>query len=232
MSNYKDNKSLKHSLAKIISYILEAPILALFVFFILNFFLDNEKFLQIGTISLLFGTILPIVLFVSWSKIKKIDKDYTIKESRNYPFIIGIVIYFIGTFILFLSSANPLTTALMFCYGSNTLIVFFINLKWKISVHAMGVTGPTTTLMFFTPWGFLLGLLAPLVMWSRITLKKHTINQLLAGAILGYISTFIQIYYLLKIANFNLNIDITLTTCLIFGLILLSLISSLIIKKK
>jgi membrane-associated phospholipid phosphatase len=232
MTNYTDSDGLKCFLAKIISYICEAPFLAIFLFIILNFFLNYDKFLLIETISLCFATILPIVLIVSWSKIKKVDKDYTVKETRNYPFLIAVAIYFIGAFILWLSSANPLTIVLMFCYGSNTLIVFFINLKWKISVHAMGVTGPTTALMFFTPLGFLLGLLAPLVMWSRITLKKHTISQVLAGSILGYILTFVQIYYLLKIMHFTINVDITLMIWIIIGLILISLVLTLTMYMK
>jgi len=58
----------------------------------LNFFLNYEEFLVIETISLLFATILPIILVVSWSKIKKIDKDYTVKETRNYPFLIAVAI--------------------------------------------------------------------------------------------------------------------------------------------
>lgn len=112
----------------------------------------------------------------------------------------------------------------MFCYGTNTLIVFFINLKWKISVHAMGVAGPAIALMFFTPLGFFLGLLTPLVMWSRISLKKHTRNQVLAGSVLGYVLTFLQIYCLVKIMNFTININMTLLIGTVFGLVFISLI--------
>jgi len=224
MINNEDIPGFKCSVAKKISYIFEAPFLAIPVFLILNLSLNYEKFLLIESISLLFATILPILFLVFWSKIKKIDKDYTVKETRNFPLLIAVVIYFIGALILWLLTANPLTIVLMFCYGTNTLIVFFINLKWKISVHAMGVTGPTTALMFYTPLGFLLGLFAPLIMWSRITLKKHTVGQVLAGSILGYILTFLQMFYLLKIMDFTLDIDIRLMIWIIFVLILISLI--------
>ena len=120
----------------------------------------------------------------------------------------------------------------MFCYGSNTLIVFFINLKWKISIHAMGVTGPTTALIFINPLFFIFGLLSPLVMWSRVTLKKHTLGQVLGGSILGYIITAIQLYYLLNLMDFNLSIDIYLILLVIAGLSLVSLILSFIIYLK
>lgn len=116
----------------------------------------------------------------------------------------------------------------MFCYGTNTLIVFFINLKWKISVHAMGVTGPTTALLLFNPLGFLMGLIAPLVMWNRVVLNKHSPNQVLAGAICGYLLTFIQMCLLLNIMNFKINIH--LSSWLILGLIIISILSYCLIK--
>jgi len=224
MTNQLNVNGFKCSLANIISIICEPPFLAIPTFLILNYFLNYEKFLLIGSISLLFATILPILFLVLWRKLKRIDKDFTDRETRNVPFLISVLIYFIGATILFFLSANPLTIVLMFCYGMNTLIVFFINLKWKISVHTMGITGPTTVLLFFSPMGSLLGLLVPLVMWSRITLKKHTINQVVAGSILGYILTFVQMYYLLNIMHFSFNIDITLMLWILFALILVSLI--------
>ena len=106
----------------------------------------------------------------------------------------------------------------MLCYGINTIIVFVINLKWKISVHSMGLTGPTTALIFLNPWFFILGLFGPLVMWSRVILKKHTILQVIAGSILGYILTAIQLYYLSTLMYFNVNIDLYLILSIIIAL--------------
>ncbi|MGZ4853210.1 MAG: hypothetical protein ACXV3D_08525 [Halobacteriota archaeon] len=55
-------------------------------------------------------------------------------------------------------------------YSVGTLFIFFVNLRWKISAHAMGVAGPTVVLLFvFGLWGVLLGLFLPLVIWSRCT---------------------------------------------------------------
>ena len=88
----------------------------------------------------------------------------------------------------------------------------------------MGVSGPTTALLFFSPLGFILGLLGPLVMWSRITLKKHTTKQVLAGSILCYLLTFVQIYILLNIMNFRISIDIVLIIEIIIALIIIQLI--------
>lgn len=226
MNNYPFNDSII-KFAKINSVVCEAPILAFFVFLIFNLFLDYDNFLIVELTSLIFGTALPILFVVFWSKFKQIDRDYTDKDTRHLPFIFVIIIYIIGSIILWLLDANPLTITLMFCYGTNTLIVFFINLKWKISVHAMGVTGPTTALMFFNPLGFLMGFLTPLVMWSRVILNKHSPNQVLAGAVLGYILTFTQFYLLLNILHYNI---INLSILWIFILIIISLITHLLLR--
>lgn len=228
MRNYYSN-DYSDKIAKYVSYVCEAPILAIFVFLILNLFLDYDNLLLIESISLIFGTLFPILFVVYWSKYKEIDRDYTDRHSRNFPFIIAVIIYLIGTIILWFLNANPLTIVLMFCYGTNTLIVFLINLKWKISVHAMGVTGPTTALLLFNPLGFLMGLIAPLVMWSRVVLNKHSPNQVLAGAICGYLLTFIQMYLILNIMNFKINIQ--LSSWLILGLIIISILSYLLLRK-
>ncbi|WP_409199597.1 PAP2 family protein [Methanobrevibacter sp. DSM 116169] len=210
--------------AKIISRIFEAPFIAIPVFLILNILLNNNNFLNSEIICLLFGTIIPMLLILIWSKIKKVDKDYTIKEHRNIPLLIISIIYFIGAIILWLLSINPIIISLMFCYGLNTLIVFFINLKWKISVHSMGIAGPITALMFVNPLFFILGFITPIIMWSRLILKKHTLTQVLAGSILGYLLTYVQIYYLTQAMNYTLSVNLYMVLILILFLILFSLI--------
>jgi len=64
----------------------------------------------------------------------------------------------------------------------------------------MGVVGPTVALTYlFGISGLLFGLLIPLVMWSRVKLKKHTISQVLAGVLAGIILTYVQLYFILPL---------------------------------
>ena len=65
-----------------------------------------------------------------------------------------------------------------------------ITLYWKISIHAVGVIGPTMALSYaFWPWGLLFILVLPPIVWSRYVLKKHTPAQLVAGALVGFVIT-------------------------------------------
>jgi len=109
-----------------------------------------------------------------------------------------IIFYVVGVIVLFATGAPPLTSALMVCYLNNTLIVLLFSLFWKISIHAMGISGPATALIYLFGWpGLLFSLLVPLVVWSRLHLKRHTPSQLIIGTILGYLLTALQLYLLL-----------------------------------
>ena len=86
----------------------------------------------------------------------------------------------------------------MFGYFAGTFFLFFVNLWWKISIHTMGIAGPTIVLIVvFGYWGALLALLLPPVIWSRIYLKKHTVAQALGGAAVGFLLTALALWLLL-----------------------------------
>lgn len=64
----------------------------------------------------------------------------------------------------------------------------------------MGVAGPTAALIYVFGFpGIVFGLIIPLVMWSRVELGKHTVLQVIFGALLGLILTAVQLYYITPI---------------------------------
>jgi membrane-associated phospholipid phosphatase len=135
------------------------------------------------------------------------DVDVPARTERNHPLLFASASYLIGFVVLVTVHAPLLTTAIMLGYSLGTLLLFFINLSWKISIHTMGIAGPTTVLVFvFGYWGLLLGLLLPPVIWSRIYLKKHTVAQAIAGAVLGFILTTIMLSLLLLYAPINASL--------------------------
>ena len=193
----------KSRLAVFISAIAYAPIISVPAFALINYYyLNLYDFLIITTICGIFAGVLPILLVLFFLKRKsngnEIDMDIPERTDRNYPLILVIISYIIGTVILYALNAPTITTVLMFCYFSNTLIVFFINLYWKISIHSLGVAGPAAALIYvFGAAGILYMLIIPLVMWSRVYLKEHTISQVVMGALLGFLATSFQINLLL-----------------------------------
>jgi len=194
----------KRKFAGFISAVTHPPLVAIPVFILINYFiLGWNNFLFITLICLIFGTILPVIAALFWIKKRNIDIDITDRVERTFPLIFAIIFYLIGAITLYAVGAPLVTTVLMFCYFSNTLIVLFINHFWKISIHAMGVAGPAAALIYvFGYFGILFSLTIPFVMWSRVYLKKHSISQVLAGAAYGLIVTGLQFYLLISLSFF------------------------------
>jgi hypothetical protein len=188
--------------ARIISILFVPPSFTIIVFTIFAFTLDQtvlNRFILIST-ALVFGFISPVVIFVAFRMRGLIaDIDAKIKEERTFPFTLSVLFYFLGLIILIYYRINIISIAFWFCYISNTLLIVVINKSWKISAHMMGASGPFAALAFtfgFAALPFLIILF--FIGWARIKLECHNLNQVLAGAFLAFISTFAQIYFIVK----------------------------------
>jgi membrane-associated phospholipid phosphatase len=112
--------------------------------------------------------------------------------------------YLIGSLIFFYGKSTTMY-AISLSYVFVTLGVTLINLKWKISVHAAGISGPSTALVcVFGLAALPVVALIVLVVWARIKLKAHTPWQSIAGAIVGILITLsvYVIFYPLLGPNF------------------------------
>jgi len=189
--------------ARIISTLFVPPSFTIIVFTVFAFTLETESLKAAVTIlvALLFGFTAPIILFVVLRKRKKlVDLDASIKEERTTPFLISVGFYLIGLVILIFFNVHIISIAFWFCYISNTLVTILINNHWKISAHAMGTAGPLAAVTFtFGPIAFLFSIIVFLVGWSRIQLKVHSISQVLAGVLLAFFSTYLQIYFIVSL---------------------------------
>ena len=179
-------------IAEAISLIGQPIFLPIPVFALLCLLTDGAgEYLKIFGISLLFVVILPTFITYYFSiKQGRRDGDIPDRTKRYPPMIIGTISYAIGAAALYAVDAPRLITVLMLCYSIVTFVMLIITFRWKISIHAVGVVGPTMALSFaFWPWGLLFILIFPPIVWSRYVLKKHTPAQLAAGAIVGFIIT-------------------------------------------
>lgn len=194
--------SFSYRLSKIISALFVPPALAIIVFTYLALALETEFFAQatVILITLSFGFSFHVALFFYLRKKGKIsDSEAMIKEERTFPFLIAVLFYTMGFVILLYNGVNTIILAFWFCYISNTLLVLIINKYWKISAHLMGAAGPIAA-MFFVIGNFAFLFLLPLILlgWARKELKCHSFAQLAAGAALGFLSTYLQMYLIIN----------------------------------
>jgi len=197
----KVSYDFKLKTARLISLLFVPPAATIIIFTWFALTLENETNQYVVLyVAYIFGFILPIALVLILRKQGRIvDRDATIKEERILPLVLGSVIYSAGLIILLFHHVNPLTLSFWFCYISNTIAVIFITRLWKISAHMLGVSGPFAAAMYVLGWPALLLAAVPFAVgWSRLFLKVHTPAQVLAGGLMGFASTYIQVYFFIR----------------------------------
>lgn len=187
---------MKQKLARIISTIFVPPSFTLIVYLLFALKVESSfnKAIVVFIVALIFGFIAPIIMFIILRNRKLIaDNDAKIKSQRTIPYLIATIFYTIGFIILLFSEVSIISLAFWFCYISNTILTIFINNYWKISAHSMGASGASAALFFVFGWSsFVMIIITLLVGWSRIELKCHTVNQVIAGIVLAFVSVYFQ----------------------------------------
>ncbi len=235
----------KLKIAKRISDLTQPPIITIPLFLVIcvilsfeNGVFDFGKFIVMEVISLVFASILPIAIILFWAKRLNTDFDISNRQDRYAPLVIGIISYFIGFLICLAVNADNFLTLLLLCYSVNTGVVLIITSKWKISVHTTGISGPIAALILLLgPVGAVIGVIYPLVIWSRVLLKKHTLSQAICGGVQGFYLTVIEMYLYMYILAKPLKGIISLEmSCLfileiIFTPVVLGILSYINIEK-
>jgi hypothetical protein len=199
----------KLKMAETISTITNPPIICIPLFLIICLTLsfnaegfDFNRFIVLEIVSLIFASILPMAIILFWAKRLGTDKDISNRSDRFMPLVVGIVSYFIGFLICFIFGLDNFLTCLLLCYCVNTGVILLITTKWKISVHTTGLSGPVGALILLLgPVGALFGILYPILIWSRVLLKKHTLAQAIAGGVQGFFLTVLEMYLYMDILN-------------------------------
>jgi len=176
-----------------------SPYLVSVVFILIISFiyaLGLKQFLPWILISLFFIAAIPVGYIIWFMEKKKIsDIHLSNLKERKIPFIIGAVSSVIGASILFcLKAATPIL-AVVTAYAVNAILISIITLYWKISIHSAFLVATVSIVMivFGTKFWPLFLLWIP-VAWARVHRRRHTPEQVLAGATLAIISTSIVFY--------------------------------------
>ena len=187
----------KKKLARLISAAMNAPLIALLSFIPLILSQGVSLPLPLIAITTLFGAVLPLSSTFYLVRKGIIPDIYASdRETRTEPFLWAMASYLLGVTALLYVEAPFVVTALMACYFVNAIVMLFITLYWKISIHAVGVTGPVTALVFQLGAKMLPFFLLMLpVAWARIELKAHDKKQIAAGAILSSFLTWFQMIF-------------------------------------
>ena len=220
----------KLKIANTISTFTNPPIICIPLFLIICIVLSLNhsvfnltKFISLELISLIFASVLPMAIILFWAKKLKTDKDISNRSDRYTPLIVGCISYFIGFLICLFLNLDNFLTCLLLCYSINTGVVCLITTKWKISVHTTGLSGPVAALILLLgPFGAVFGVIYPVLILSRVLLKKHTLAQAITGGVQGFFLTVVEMYLFMSLFNFpTLNLT-SLTDSIIYILAIIA----------
>jgi membrane-associated phospholipid phosphatase len=191
--------SLLDKSARIVSIALIPPTLSALSFALLTLAYQHGSLfhkLLIWVIATLFSGVIQIFYVLKLKKDDEVtDYDVPLKEQRNTPYMVSIGLAIVGFTALCVLNASIYVLALMFCHITNTLILLLINRYWKISAHMLGFAGVLPALIPL--FGIYLIISAPFLIllgWARVQLKSHNLLQVVAGAALGFVLTYLQLF--------------------------------------
>lgn len=173
----------------------------LFIFSYLNMFPPMYKLCMV-LLFYIFSVLLPTYLihvyrrYQGWTP-KQLGK----RERRMIPYIISIMCYFTGYYLLNLFNTPSFISVILVVSIIIEVLCAMINRWWKISIHNAGIGGITGMVLAFsfilnfdpTWWLCLLLLLAGMVGTSRMVLRQHSLSQIVCGYLLGLTAGFITV---------------------------------------
>jgi len=150
-----------------------------------------SQFLPWMGIAFFFAIMIPGG-YILWKLEKKEIADIHLSDhtERKIPFMITAISATAGALVLFLIGAAKPVVVMMVAFAMNAITVALITLFWKVSIHTALYSSVITVLviLYGAKFAWLYLLLIPLA-WSRIYRHRHSLQQVIGGAIIAFVST-------------------------------------------
>ena len=125
-----------------------------------------------------------VLLLVRKGKVS--DFHIPIRKQRIRPMILMVSMALVSFGILLTLNPPTIFVGLVLIGLGQLILLFLITLKWKISGHALAASSfCSICTVIVGASGWLTFLLVPVIVWSRLRLRRHTFMQTAAGTILG-----------------------------------------------
>lgn len=187
----------KRRWARLISGLLSPLSIAIAAIAIACYSLNDDSALSWMALYLVLS-ILPPTIYVMYLVRKGIVSDFhlNVREERTKPLLIMTANTSLVFLVMILLGAPKLISVVIATAVIQLLLILLITLKWKISGHCSAIAGLVILALALYGDSLLpLALLIPLVAWSRIRLKRHTLAQTVAGTFLGAVTVSMLLYF-------------------------------------
>ena len=184
----------KEHFAKTIRILSVPPIMVL-VFILILAFNKNNIFRDSTEIIIMIALLglVPALAYVLSGLIPKV-KEQGREGQRKLAFITNLAGYSIALLWAILTNVKKELLLICLTYFFSVVILTICNkgFHFRASGHASSFTGPLILMSYFLGWKVIIPslLIAALIIWSSLYLKRHTIKEL-AGGMLVNILAFI-----------------------------------------
>ncbi|MDO8513765.1 MAG: phosphatase PAP2 family protein [bacterium] len=185
-------KTIKDRLAFMISAVFSPPLVAgLAILAISVYYESRYEYFWIWALLGIFILIGPASAYVYWAFHKGNVRGLNLseREERLRPLAIALIGAVIGTWVLLRKDAPAALTIMGITLISELVIIIFVTVFWKISLHTMAFSSVVTLLAYlYNPYALILYFFLIPVGWSRIHRKRHSLLQVIAGSLVGLIT--------------------------------------------
>ncbi len=201
---------MERTIAKLLSvafHPLLMPTYGLFIVFQLNTYLtyqysaEARRFFYLLVFTFTF--LAPVLVATYLVRSKQISSlEMANRKERWLPFIFTIVFYLFTYFLLRRVNAAPVFDEMILGATLSIVLSLVITFFWKISIHLVGMGGLIgivyVMVQFLAPDAYwiiaALLLVAGTIGFARIKLEAHSLAQVAAGFIVGFVSTYLPLW--------------------------------------
>ena len=189
---------MRERIANLTSNILNPFLVSLVLILLLSFRSTSSAFdaVKWSLVSIAISIVPVFSVIIYLVRKQRLESPFiNVRKQRTKIYLVAGVCAGIGS-IIFPYIGAPLTLRAAFVAGLSAVVVFMcVNLLWKISLHTAFVTALVTVLIIL--YGSIAAItvvLVPLIAWSRIELKHHSLAQVIAGALLAALIVVVVFY--------------------------------------
>lgn len=194
-----------YKIARLISTISNPLLLLLFVPFVLVYKTSHKIYDAMTWSVYSWGFLFTVALLIIYAVKKKVftDLDVSRREQRPKLYVacgVFSILYLSGLYLL-----NGPRILMLTIIGiiAGLGLMGAVNTQIKASVHVATVASLTMALVIaYGGFYILLLLLIPLIAWSRVKIKRHTVPEALAGTVMGFLLTVLM-YTIIKLVFYT-----------------------------
>jgi hypothetical protein len=179
--------------ARWISILFDSSFLSLPIFFAIGWRESGASGLAWAALALLMVTGIPLIYMILGRRIGGVS-DFELSRRAERPRFIAVSICsdLLALLLIIFLGGPHLLRVMVLAYLFLGIAMLIISSVWKISLHLAGFSGFATALTFvFGPAALIAYLGVPVLAWARWHRRKHTVAQLIAGALAGGSITFL-----------------------------------------